>query len=171
MPNEQLLRFYRGDGTDNEGRRIADVWRYSLDDLEAVHDYIQWLFPLDERSAFNPHAPLLDAETMAAFRRDETLRAKVERSLEMMLDFYGFTRAGDRITRGPAFAERSQQWLRPGNHNFLRLTRILKSLTLLGHEVHAEQLLTCLEEVYRERPGEIGNNTVGYWRRAVDREQ
>ena len=171
MPNEQLLRFYRGDGTDNEGRRIADVWRYSLDDLEAVHDYIQWLFPLDERSAFNPHAPLLDAATTAEFRRDDALRGNVERSLEVMLDFYGFAREADRIIRGPAFVERSRQWLRPGNHNFLRLTRILKSLSLLGHEVRAEQLLTCLDEVYRERPMVIGSNTVGYWRSAVDREQ
>jgi len=171
MPNEQLLRFYRGDGVDEVGRRIDDVWRYSVEDLEGVHDYIQWLFPLDERSAFNPHAPLLDAATLAEVRRDETLRAQVERSLGVMLEFYGLTLKGDQITRGPNFAERSSDWLRPGNHNFLRLTRILKSLSLLGHEERAEQLLECLEGVYRERPAEVGSNTCGYWRRAVDREQ
>ena len=171
MANAQLLHFYRGEGEDDVGRRIADVWQYSLDDLEGIHDYIQWLFPLDERSAFNPHAPLLDAETKREFRRDETLRANVERSLRVMLTFYGFALSGDRITRGPYFVERSRQWLRLGNHNFLRLTRILKSLSLLGHEQRAEQLLTCLEDVYRERTTAIGSTTLGYWRRAVDGER
>ena len=171
MANAQLLQFYRGEGADESGRRIGDVWRYSVDELEGVHDYIQWLFPLEERSAFNPHAPLLDAETMAEFRRDATLRANVERSLGVMLEFYGFTLDGDQIARAPDFAARSRDWLRPGNHNFLRLTRILKSLALLGHEERAEELLACLEDVYRERPTVIGSNTFGYWRRAVEREQ
>ena len=171
MANEQLLRFYRGDGGDDVGRRIGEIWQYSADDLEGVHDYIQWLFPLEERSAFNPRAPVLDGETMAEFRRDATLRANVERSLEVMLSFYGFAISNDGLTRAPDFAERSREWLRPGNHNFLRLTRILKSLSLLGHEERAEELLTCLEDVYRERPTVIGSHTMGYWRRAVDREQ
>ena len=171
MANEQLLRFYRGEGVDEVGRRIADVWRYSVDELEGVHDYIQWLFPLDERSAFNPHAPLLDAETAAQFRRDATLRANVERSLGVMLGFYGLTISSDRITRAANFAERSREWLRPGNHNFLRLTRMLRSLSLLGHEARAEALLECLDSVYRERPTVIGSNTIGYWRRAVERGQ
>jgi len=167
MANEPLFRFYRGEGTDDFGRRIGDIWRYSRDELEDVHDYIQWLFPLAERSAFNPGAPLLDAATMAEFRRDNALRENVQRSLEVMLGFYGLALAEDHIARAPDFADRSRLWLSPGNHNFLRLTRILKSLSLLGHEASAESLLGCLEELYRERPGVIGSTTVGYWRRAT----
>ena len=167
MPNELLLRFYRGEGTDDVGRRIGEIWSYSRDELEVVHDYIQWLFPLEERSAFNPGAPLLDAATIAEFRRDASLRENVQRSLELMLGFYGFRTAGEHIVRAPDFAERSRVWLSPGNHNFLRLTRILKSLSLLGHDASAESLLECLEELYRERPSVIGSNTVGFWRRAT----
>src|SRR5438874_20180 len=57
MANEKLLRFYSGEGTDDRDRTIADIWCYSHNELEGVHDYIQWLFPLAERSAFNPAAP------------------------------------------------------------------------------------------------------------------
>lgn len=167
MANDTLLRFYAGKGTDDRGRTIADIWAYSHDALESVHDYIQWLFPLADASAFNPGAPLLDDETIGRFRRDVTLRGNLERSLRVMLDFYGLAIAGQEILRVPSFGERSRNWLTPGNHNFLRLTRILKSLSMLGLADRARQLLQALEEIERKRPGIIGERTMGFWSRAV----
>lgn len=152
--NDHLLRFYSGIGTDSRGRTLEDIWRFSRDDLERVHDYIQWLFPLAERSAFNPEAPLVDEETARRFRDDESLRANVQRSLDLMLSFY--------------FEDPAREWLTPHNHNFLRLTRILKSLTLLGLEHRARELFARLEEVYREHPAIIGATTLSYWRHAVE---
>src|SRR5690242_21526611 len=78
MPNEKLLGFYRGTSRDDRGRRIDEIWSFSHEQLEAVHDYIQWLFPLAERSAFNPGAPLLDEETIARFHRSEERRVGKE---------------------------------------------------------------------------------------------
>ena len=166
--NEKLVAFHRGEGADDEGRRLADIWRYSDDELEAVHDYIQWLFPLTEPSAFNPSAPVLDAATIERMRSDETIRSNVERSLDVMLGFYGLARDGDRIVRGANFAERARNWLAGPNHNFLRLTRILKSLVLLGFGAEARALLACLEEVHDSHGPIIGNRTMAFWRRAVD---
>ena len=167
MANEKLLRFYSGEGTDDRDRTIADIWCYSHNELEGVHDYIQWLFPLAERSAFNPAAPLLDAETIERFQEDDALRRNVERSLGLMLDFYGLALVGNRIVRAKTFAERSRNWLTPQNHNFLRLTRVLKSLSLLGHGQRARQLLACLEEIGRDHQGVIGATTLTYWRGAA----
>ena len=167
MPNDTLLAFYRGIGADDRGRRIEEVWRFSHEELEAVHDYIQWLFPLAERSAFNPGAPLLDDETVARFREDAALRDNLERSLRVMLDFYGLAIAGKEILRVPNFGARSRVWLTPHNHNFLRLTRIMKSLSLLGLRDRAAQLLVCLEGIDRLRPGIIGAETLRYWREAI----
>src|SRR6476661_4163152 len=108
-----LLGFYSGTGSDDRGRRLEDIWRFSHEELEDVHDYIQWLFPLAERSAFNPGAPVLDEATIQRFRTDETLRRNVERSLGVMLDFYGFARRGSNrpvavIRR--AFGELAHAW-------------------------------------------------------------
>ena len=167
MANEKLLRFYSGEGTDDRDRTIADIWCYSHNELEGVHDYIQWLFPLAERSAFNPAAPLLDAETIQRFQEDDALRRNVERSLGVMLDFYGLALVGNRIVRAKTFAERSRNWLTPQNHNFLRLTRILKSLSLLGHAQRAKQLVVCLEEIGRDHQDVIGTTTLTYWRGAA----
>jgi opioid growth factor receptor-like protein len=155
VPNDELLQFYAGSGTDDRGRTLDDIWGFSREDLERVHDYIQWLFPLAEPSAFNPGAPLVDGETAARFRADAELRRRLECSLDVMLRFY--------------FDDAAREWLTPHNHNFLRLTRILKSLTLLGAPDRAEELFLRLEEIHREHPSIIGARTLEYWRAAVKR--
>jgi hypothetical protein len=162
-----LLGFYSGTGSDDRGRRLEDIWRFSHAELEVIHDFIQWLFPLAERSAYNPGAPVLDDATIERFATGATLRRNVERSLDVMLDFYGFARDGDRIDQAPSFAERSANWLTPGNHNFLRLTRMLKSLTVLGLAPHARELLDRLEELYATHERVIGQRTMSFWRQAV----
>ena len=60
----QLLAFYLGTGTDHRGRTLAEILRQ--DDLwfEITHDFIQWLFPLNELSRASLHAPLVDGATL-----------------------------------------------------------------------------------------------------------
>jgi hypothetical protein len=73
----RLTDFYRGTGTDAEGRTLAQLWAYSDEQLEDVHDFIQWLFPTPTPSRFNPHAPVLADADIAAFRSDPDLRANL----------------------------------------------------------------------------------------------
>src|SRR5262245_840829 len=70
----RLVDFYRGAGTDTGGRQLAEIWAWGDDDLEAVHDFIQWLFPLPEPSRFNPDAPRLTEADIATFRGDPLLQ-------------------------------------------------------------------------------------------------
>ena len=72
-----IVAFHRGEQRDSEGRTIAEVWSWDDDELEYVHDYIQWLFPLRAPSRFNPDAPVLDDEQIAAFQSDPALRAEL----------------------------------------------------------------------------------------------
>lgn len=87
----RLLDFYRGQATDAEGRFITDIWAWKDDDLEAVHDFIQWLFPLPEPSQFNPDAPLLSEADIDTFKSDPVLRANLVKSFERILVFLGFS--------------------------------------------------------------------------------
>src|SRR5687767_9226697 len=43
-PMSRLTEFYRGAGTDNWGRSLAEIWAFSDDELEGIHDFIQWMF-------------------------------------------------------------------------------------------------------------------------------
>lgn len=167
-----VLDFYRGKGTDQNGRTIDKVWKLSDGDLELDHDYIQWLFPLQEPSKFNPDAPLLDAWTARKFHTDVELLAKVLTSFKLMLKFYGLDHetVGNSVWVFPSkvFQECARAWVTPNNHNFLRLTRIMTSTYLLGLDDHAIALKRYLTQgLYPARPTVIGQETQGYWLSAI----
>ena len=164
----RLVEFYRGQARDTEGRRLEEIWAWDDDSLEAVHDFIQWLFPLPEPSAFNPDAPILRTEDIAAFRGDPLLQARLQRSFERILRFLGLTLTHDgKVIRGDNFAARAPDvWAAP-NHNWLRITRILRSLTLLGLETQARALYDRLSEMYSGRKYPIRGDTFCYWTAAV----
>jgi opioid growth factor receptor-like protein len=169
---DPLLRFYRLEGADARSRTLPDIWSWDAARLEGVHDFIQWLFPLPEPSAFNPQAPILTEQAVEAFRADGHLRQRLLRSLTTMLGFYGLTLASGpggapRIAPAADFAARSRDWLHAGNHNHLRLTRILGSLRLLGLEEHARALYACLAGIARDHPHAVSAATLAYWRQAA----
>ena len=124
-------------------------------------------------SAFNSAAPILRAEDSAAFAGDAELRESLRRSLRRILRFYGFDLEGTghraSVVRRPDFDTRAENWVTPQNHNFLRITRILRSLSLLGLADEARAFLAALEALYKEARAEriIGARTLAFWRNAV----
>jgi len=126
------------------------VLRFDDASLEHVHDFIQWLFPLRERSGANPTAPRLDDEAIAAFHARPELGANLRRSYERMLAFY---KAGD-------------GWLTPGNHNHLRLTRMMISLRTLGLRDEALELYGYVTGLASQRGG-VTRDTLRYWNDAI----
>jgi hypothetical protein len=162
-----LLDFYRGEGTDAEGRFLKDIWSWDDNELEAVHHFIQWLFPLPEPSRFNPEAPLLTSDDIAAFNSDRLLQANLQKSFDRILPFLGLTAEEGKVVEGPKFAARAREvWAYP-NHNWLRITRILRSLRLLGRESDALALYERLQAFYSSRRFPIPADTFRYWTEAA----
>jgi hypothetical protein len=165
----QVLAFYRGEAADTEGRRLSDILAWDDEEFEIVHDFVQWLFPLPEPSRFNPDAPLLTAEDIAAFRTDPVMRANLLRSFRRFLTFLGLAQSADgTVSEGPNFAARvADVWAYP-NHNWLRITRLLRSLRVLGMEEQARHLHAWLEAQYRTAKFPIPPDTFRYWTEAVE---
>jgi hypothetical protein len=130
--------------------------------LETVHDYIQWLFPLKERSQFNPNAPVLSDRDIETFRSSEALKRMLLGAFTKMLEFYGLEIQDRKVVRSSVWEQR-KCWLTPYNHNFLRITRILTSLRLLGLEEYAEAFYVALGELYKEYADCIGPKTWRFW--------
>jgi hypothetical protein len=164
----RLVEFYRGRAVDTEGRRLEDIWGWSDHELELVHDFIQWLFPLPEPSQFNPDAPLLTPQDIATFRSDEQLQNNLRKSFERILLFLGLRQEGNGdVVEGDNFTARAEDvWDYP-NHNWLRITRILRSLMLLRLEPEAQALYRRLENFYRGQRFPIRADTFRYWTEAV----
>lgn len=161
--------FLAGTGRDHRGRTLDTILAWADDDLEAHHDFIQWLFPLTEPSGVNPHAPVPGADDFAQLARDEAVRDGARRAFLRMLAFYGLRPDDGRVERSANWAERSAHWARRPGHNDLRLTRILKAMRLLGAADAAASLLAALEaEVPPLRGGRAAmGTTLRYWREAV----
>jgi hypothetical protein len=90
-----------------------------------------------------------------------------------MLQFYGLQcnkidTTGIEITKSDNYPERKINWIEEGNHNYLRLTRILTSLRLLGLEDYAQALFKCLNQIYLEEGKNIGSRTYAYWESAAE---
>ena len=166
---DPIVLFYSG-GPDDAGRTLAGILGWDDEQLEAVHDYIQWVFPTRQPSGVNPFAALVTAATVQAFELDARLRERLRHALDRMLVFYGLAWSGSRIViDDPRFPARARVWLRPGNHNHLRLTRILESLATLGLVAAAQALQRCLLEDICAGPGveSVSPRTADFWRHAV----
>ena len=169
---DRVVAFYSG-GPDDRGRTLAAILAWTDAALEDVHDYIQWMFPTVAPSGVNPSAPLVTAETIAEFAARPELRGTLRRSLARMLSFYGLRASDGAAARieidPPRFAERSAEWLTAGNHNHLRLTRIMQSLASLGLVAEARALQRCLLSDVCEGAGRgrVSDATRRYWMNAV----
>lgn len=170
-----ILDFYRSDGTDHRGRTLLQIVRKPDRWLEETHDYIQWLFPLHEPSQFNPHAPLLTEEAREAFLNgSQADRMNFQRNfgsaIYRMLVFYGYSfgpLTPDRVEPTGEWRNKADNWLTDGNHNFLRMTRMLRCMTLLGREALARSFHACLTAVARAHPTVISRRTASFWDEAI----
>jgi hypothetical protein len=164
---DRLIAFYLNDGENNRGRTLEDLWEYDYDRLEAEHDYIQWMFPNDEKSMFNPWAPAFPKHVQESFRQSPEIRRNIRKSFDIYAGFLGFETTVGRLQRSPDFKERAANWLQGAmNHNFLRCTRVLKCLWLCGERELAHEFRGVLLELAKD--GLMRNKrTLEFWLTAI----
>ncbi|KAE8603221.1 hypothetical protein XENTR_v10014259 [Xenopus tropicalis] len=138
-PNDLCnLRFYmnkipfKPDGVNIE--EILNKWKGDYEKLEHNHTYIQWLFPLREQG-LNFYAKELTSYEIEEFKKTKEAVKRFIVAYKMMLDFFGIELSdkNGNVSRAPNCQERFQH-LNESQHNYLRITRILKSLGELGYE-------------------------------------
>lgn len=186
----QIVDFYRDECSWNPDAPKAHPLGYTLFDIvhnwsdrewENDHDFIQWLFPLKEPSEFSDLAPILTDEDIAFFQADSKLRDVVFESYLRFLKFLGMTCKFDEaqqkwVTKrlvanqvgiGEEFFTQSyvdskmEVWKIP-NHNWLRISRCLRSLRLLGLEYASASLFDELSNIFNENMG-VTHNTFDFW--------
>jgi hypothetical protein len=171
----RITDFYLRKLKHPSGAYVDAIWKWQYGQLEYEHTFIQWLFPLPEMSQAVPSRPILMTADVRRFKADANLRDGLVKSLVLMLGFYGFelNEGGDAsktptIQRSAKYAERAKHWVTANNHNHLRITRILRSLTLLGLADYAKEFFAALQRVYLENVSIIGEVSYGYWKRALE---
>lgn len=145
--NVDIFAFLEGEQENLFGLHIEEFFAFDYKTLETKHNYIQWVFPTPEPSkhGFSPKITLNDAKT----RNNETIRQNMRKAYQIMRSFYSI--------------ERKSEWLTPGNHNFLRISRILRSLRVFSLDEEAEEFYNYLCKVKRCHPNAIPDKTVKIW--------
>ena len=138
---KQLAEFLCATGKDNKGRTLREI--LSKDDAwwENTHDFVQWVFPTDEPSRFNFIAPLVSVP----------VRIEAPFLPESYARFRNFLHEAD--------------WAHVGNHNLMRITRVLRSLTLFGYHDLATEFYEELVAMAQDTP-EI-RQSLPYWEKAM----
>lgn len=147
-----ILAFLERRGLDYQHRSLKDVWSFSDNQIEHTHDFIQWVFPTTEPSQNVNGSPVLSAEELELVFYSDMARASVLDSSEWFLNF---------LTR-------NKRWTCGRDHNHQRITRMLRSLKLIGENTTAENhyaaVLSILEGIEQYRSVE---EALTFWRREI----
>ena len=119
----EIVGFLEGKTPDHRGRILAMLLQQPDHRAEATHDYIQWLFPLDEPSRSVNGAPVLTELDIDEIKESILAQGNLAKSASWFL----------------GFLERNNHWITKYNHNHLRITRVIKSLRLLASDKAADE--------------------------------
>ena len=152
---DRIIGFLDGSLPDYKGRHHKDILAFSDEELESCHDQIQWMFPLHEGSKFAETCPILTKEVVGLF--GSAVLENIMLAVNRMVDFYGL--GEEPVT------DKHKEWCVNGNHNLLRITRMIRCLRLVGLDEEALSLYLLVMEV-GVKTG-IDPVTMMYWSKAL----
>ena len=166
--SEDWVEFYTSPDEIIPGQfySLADIRRFSDDDLEKTHDFIQLLFPNKHISEHNPGAPLLTEDLAKTIHDTPALRDEALKSVDQMLKFWGLERSGNNITVNSNEAARHSKWDGAFDHNHKRITRMLDFLMECGQF----RLASNIEQAMQHQRTAKQQTEKQYWAKAVGRD-
>ena len=150
MHSNLIVGFLEGKTPDHRGRTLSMVMAFSDERAEQTHDYVQWLFPLDEPSGSVHGAPVLSDLDIEDIRKSPTAQANLIKASKWFLQF---------LTR-------NRRWIAKYDHNQLRITRVIKSLRLLIGNKEADDFRQSIFDYLGEDVTLIGEKAKSFWNSA-----
>ena len=117
---------------------------------EITHDFIQWVFPLSERSSSNRNAPILASEDIEAIKLSPLAQENLERA----------------VLRYKQFLAGSTKWRSGYDYNHLRISRIIQSLRLLINDESADGFKYWIAGQLGDDLDKIDSESRRHWRLA-----
>jgi hypothetical protein len=145
-----IVGFLEGKTPDHKGRILAMLLQQTDHQAETTHDYIQWLFPLDEPSRSVMGAPVLNELDIEDIRHSELAQQNLVKSAIWFL----------------GFLERNDHWITKYDHNHLRITRVIKSLRLLASDEAADEFRDKMLRLAGDKLNFIDQKAQGFWTNA-----
>lgn len=157
MHSEKCLNFLLGKDFTASGYDYDQLHKWSNHHWENHHDFIQWLFPLNEPSMHNPNGPVLSSEDFDTIKTNPELNNAILKNYDRFLKYAGV----GKTTNGLDFEDYQKDFWETPNHNWLRITRVLKCLNLCGLHERAQELWAFLKTT------PVTDATKTYWELAA----
>ncbi len=167
-----ITTFYMGDPVNYNGELIThkEILSYSFFDFEHSHNTIQWLFPTNKPSKYQPSSPLLQIEDVAAFCQRPRMVRNILNSFQFFLAKLGLaTLLNDNNDLIIISNFGSDELLREENHNWLRITRVLDCFITINQPTlveAAEALYMYLVTKQNDGDYDFGKS-LSYWNKAI----
>lgn len=145
-----VLDFLEQTFGDHQQRRISEIWKWQDEAWDEEHDFIQWLFPLNEKSMSVPNSPVIREPEISKIRDSQKAQESLRRSTE----------------RYKEFLTREKYWKSSHNHNHLRITRVIKSLRMLCGDEQANEFKYWIAGQLGDKIDRIDLKTKQFWRLA-----
>ena len=142
-----VLGFLEGAIPDGRGRTLSMIMAFDDQAIENTHDFIQWIFPLDEPSRSHPGAPVLDLFEIEEIKSSDVALENLMQSADW---YFGFL-------------QRHDHWIRQYDHNHLRISRAIKSLRLLVSDEVADRYKAAILDFLGGNISAISERSRGYW--------
>ncbi|MDB0014516.1 opioid growth factor receptor-related protein [Alphaproteobacteria bacterium] len=143
----EIVGFLEGKTPDHRGRILAMLLQQTDYQAEATHDYIQWMFPLDEPSRSVNGVPLLTELEIDEIRQSSLAQANLGESARWFI----------------GFLERNDHWITKYNHNHLRITRVIRSLRLLASDMAADEFRDKVLALAGDNLNLVDQKARGFW--------
>jgi hypothetical protein len=158
-----LLKYFSGERVHPGGKTIHESLNMNGPRIGNTGGVIQWLFPLTTPSTHVPRAPTLSPFELKVFRTDPELRELYLVGVNRFLERFGISVHGNSGSIEPDFNTR-KKWMYPSYHAFMPVTRILRSLKLLGFPDEFATLLKILLLCNKRCGGDrIDRTTLDIW--------
>ena len=145
-----MLNYLNGKQPDIYNRYLEDIWEMSDKEIESVHNFIQWIFPLNERSGANPDAPILIHQEIIDIKKSKIAQQNMKKSADWFL----------------GFLTRNLYWICQSNHNHLRITRAIKSLRLIHSNEEAENFKNSIMNLIQGNEKKINPISLEFWNKS-----
>ena len=142
-----VFHFLEGAIPDGRGRTPSMIMAFDDQTIESTHDFMQWIFPLDEPSRSHPGAPVLDLFEIEEIKSSDVALENLMQSADW---YFGFL-------------QRHDHWIRQYDHSHLRISRAIKSLRLLVSDEVADRYKAAILDFLGENISAISERSREYW--------
>ena len=135
---------------DFKGRMLNDIYKFSDNEIEATHDFIQMIFPLEEPSFWSSNKYFIETQIeIDNLSSDKNIKESILQSTSWYV----------------SFLKRNNHWKKINDHNLKRITRMIKSVRLIVGDIEADKLkkeITSIPNIEKL----VGQKSIKYWKNA-----